>query len=278
MAHGVGNEALTSHFRSTSRSPGPMSQNRPGLNGRGTVEDAEYSLKIQDFAPRVWITFAVLGLLALAYLFSLIVRTPDQSWTWLDGWGVAIFEALASILCIIRGLDKHPGRAAPLALGLGLLCWSLGDAFLTIESLGGATPSVPSIADVLYLGFYPLAYVATVQLLRNAMGRLSRPNWLDGVVAGLGAAAICATFRRQSIWPIPLGTSCCSPSSLVARSCCRVAGLCRGSSSHRALPSMLLATPPISSSHRRSSQRVSALMSTHSPGRRRSSSWPCRCG
>ena len=42
------------------------------------------------------------------------------------------------------------------------------------------------MADVFYLGFYPLAYVATVQLLRTALGRLSRPNWLDGVVAGLG--------------------------------------------------------------------------------------------
>jgi hypothetical protein len=58
---------------------------------------------------------------------------------------------------------------------------------------------VPSLADVFYLGFYPLAYVATVQLLRNAMGRLSRPNWLDGVVAGLGAAAVCAAFAFHSI-------------------------------------------------------------------------------
>ncbi len=96
-------------------------------------------------------------------------------------------------------LDKNPGRVAPLALGIGLLSWSLGDLFLTIESLGGKTPSVPSIADVFYLAFYPLAYIATVQLLRNAMGRLSRPNWLDGVVAGFGAAAVCAAFAFHSI-------------------------------------------------------------------------------
>jgi diguanylate cyclase (GGDEF)-like protein len=47
--------------------------------------------------------------------------------------------------------------------------------------------------------FYPLAYIAAVQILRKAMGRLSRPNWLDGLVAGLGAAAVCAAFAFHSI-------------------------------------------------------------------------------
>jgi len=46
---------------------------------------------------------------------------------------------------------------------------------------------VPSLADAFYIGSLPIGYVATVQLLRSAMGRLSRPNWLDGVVAGFGA-------------------------------------------------------------------------------------------
>ena len=70
---------------------------------------------------------------------------------------------------------------------------------MTIESLGGKTPPTPSWADLFYVGFYPLAYVATVQLLRKAMGRLSRPNWLDGLVAGLGAAALCAAFAFHDI-------------------------------------------------------------------------------
>jgi diguanylate cyclase (GGDEF)-like protein len=199
MANDSGDDVRAGHFRYASRVTVATANGEPGLDISSPMERVERSSRVQDMAPKVWITFAVLGVLAIAYLFSLIVRTHDQDWTWLDGWGVAAFEALVSILCIIRGLDKHPGRAAPLALGLGLLSWSLGDLFLTIESLGGATPSVPSLADVFYLGFYPLAYVATVQLLRNAMGRLSRPNWLDGVVAGLGAAAICAAFAFHDI-------------------------------------------------------------------------------
>ena len=147
----------------------------------------------------VWITYGVLGVALLAYLVTLLVRGPNASWTWLDGWSVVAVEAVASAACIVRGFNRHPGRAAPLALGFALLAWTLGDAFLTIESLGGNTPSTPSIADAFYLGFYPLAYVATVLLIRNGLGRLSKPNWLDGIVAGLGAAAVCAAFAFHDI-------------------------------------------------------------------------------
>ncbi len=162
-------------------------------------ESHEFSSRVQDFSPYAWTGFCVLGVMVIGYLISLLLRSPNQNWTWLDGWTVCAIEGAASIICIIRGMDKDPGRVAPLALGLSLLSWTLGDVFLTIESLGGKTPAVPSLADVFYLGFYPLAYVATVQLLRNALGRLSRPNWLDGVVAGFGAAAICAAFAFHSI-------------------------------------------------------------------------------
>jgi diguanylate cyclase (GGDEF)-like protein len=195
MVDDIEDDIRPSHFRYARRvdsatAVGPAKD--PG-------ETAVFSSRVQDFSPYAWTAFSVLGLMVVAYLISLLLRRPDQSWTWLDGWVVCGIEMTAAVICIIRGLDKNPGRTAPLALGLGLLSWSLGDVFLTIESLGGKTPAVPSIADVFYIGFYPLAYVATVQLLRSALGRLSRPNWLDGVVAGLGAAAVCAAFAFHSI-------------------------------------------------------------------------------
>ena len=185
-----------SHFRYARRDEAKSKAGVPTPPPNGAPA---FSSKIQDLSPYVWTTFCVLGLLVVGYLISLLLRSPDQSWTWLDGWVICGIELVASIICIVRGLDKNPGRLAPLALGLSLLSWSLGDVFLTIESLGGKTPPVPSLADVFYLGFYPLAYVATVELLRAAMGRLSRPNWLDGVVAGLGAAAVLGAFAFHSI-------------------------------------------------------------------------------
>jgi diguanylate cyclase (GGDEF)-like protein len=152
-----------------------------------------------NMAKWMWIGFTFLGVVLVAYLISLLVRSANQDWTWLDGWTVCAVEALASFMCIARGLNKHPGRSAPLALGFGLLSWTIGDILLTFESLGGKSPATPSWADLFYIGFYPLAYIAAVQLLRKAMGRISRPNWLDGVVAGLGASAVCAAFAFHDI-------------------------------------------------------------------------------
>jgi diguanylate cyclase (GGDEF)-like protein len=201
MVDDLEDDIRPSHFRYARRDETtPKKKLRNIMPAQPHVGEAPvFSSKVQDLSPYAWIAFCVLGVLVIAYLISLLVRSPDQNWIWLDGWAVCAIEAIASIICIVRGLDKNPGRIAPLALGLSLLSWTLGDVFLTIESLGGKIPTVPSIADVFYLGFYPLAYVATVQLLRTVMGRLSRPNWLDGVVAGLGAAAVCAAFAFHSI-------------------------------------------------------------------------------
>jgi peptidoglycan/LPS O-acetylase OafA/YrhL len=110
----------------------------------------------------VVITYVILGILLVAYMISLIVRNENQQWLWLDGWLLTSFELVASALCLYKGRQRRSGRAIPLILGLGLLCWTLGDFVLSFESLGGKTPPTPSGADALYLLFYPLAYIATV--------------------------------------------------------------------------------------------------------------------
>ncbi|MGC9960437.1 MAG: bifunctional diguanylate cyclase/phosphodiesterase [Acidimicrobiales bacterium] len=147
----------------------------------------------------LWCSYSVLGVLLLCYLGVLIERGRGARSTVLDGWGVDAFEIVASLLCIARGLMRRRGRAAAFILGCSLLVWAVGDIVLTVESLGGATPPTPSLADVFYLEFYPLAYVAVVIFMRGQVRRLTAPNWLDGAVAGLGAAAVCAAFAFHSI-------------------------------------------------------------------------------
>lgn len=50
----------------------------------------------------------------------------------------------------------------------------------------------PSPADPLLLGFYPMAYVSIVLLVRARVRRFHPSLWLDGLVAGLGVAALGA--------------------------------------------------------------------------------------
>jgi diguanylate cyclase (GGDEF)-like protein len=160
------------------------------------------------------VAFGALAVFLVVYLISLLVRGGEPYWTWLDGWLICAAELTASSLCIARAFVPRPGRRAALVLGLSLLSWTIGDLILTTESLGGATPPTPSPADLFYLLFYPLAYVAVVLFIRDEAGRLSAPNWLDGAIAGLGAAAVCAAFAFEGILESTGGTVLATMTSL----------------------------------------------------------------
>ncbi len=146
----------------------------------------------------LWVVYGVLAAVLVAYLVSLVVR-QDNSSELVDGWLVAAFELVGSGLCFLRAALSPGRRPVPVALGLGTLSWALGDVFLTAESAGGASPPVPSLADAFYLGFYPLLYVGLVLLVRRHMPNLTSAMWLDGIVAGLGAAGVCACFAFSTI-------------------------------------------------------------------------------
>lgn len=105
-----------------------------------TARSAEAKPRLARSSVFLRATYALLALLLAGYLVSLLLRSDDQSWTWLDGWVVCGIELMASVLCIARGVVDRHGRLAALFLGFSLLSWSVGDVVLTIESLGGATP------------------------------------------------------------------------------------------------------------------------------------------
>jgi diguanylate cyclase (GGDEF)-like protein len=147
----------------------------------------------------LWATFGLLGLILVGYLVSLLLRPSDSYWTWLDGWVVCGIELVASAACIVRGLTRRLGQAASLTLGCSVLAWTLGDVVRTAQSIGGTTPPSPSLSDAFYLAFYPLAYVAVVMFMREGPRRLTISNCLDGVIAGLGAAAFCGAFAFHDI-------------------------------------------------------------------------------
>ncbi len=143
--------------------------------------------------------YGLLGLLLVAYLVTLIVRPAARESLLLNGWGSSAFEILASLLALLRGATTRRNRIVPLALGAGMLMWGLGDVVVTFASRHGATPASPSAADAFYLLFFPLAYLALVLMVRRDALRLVPALWLDGAIAGLGAAALCAAFAFRGI-------------------------------------------------------------------------------
>jgi len=140
-----------------------------------------------------------MGILLIAYLGFLILRSSQQFSPWLDGWLVVAFELTASALCLARGFGRGRHRRVALTMGAACFAWATGDLVLTVESLGGATPANPSLADAFYLGFFPIALAAVVLFVRDEIRRGERPNWLDGAIAALGMAALCSGFAFHGL-------------------------------------------------------------------------------
>jgi diguanylate cyclase (GGDEF)-like protein len=181
------------HGTETKDAP-PMSAD--GLSSRLRTAVLPRRRRIDQVPRAIWPLYALLGVLATAYV---VIQLLGVSWPWVDGWGVDGFEMVAAGLCIAKAATLRRGRVVPVLLGVGLVCWAIGDTVLTIQSLGGATPPSPSLADAFYLAFYPVTYGALMLLLRRQVKRFSLATWLDGGVAGLGAAAICAAFAFKAV-------------------------------------------------------------------------------
>jgi diguanylate cyclase (GGDEF)-like protein len=144
----------------------------------------------------IWVVYGVLGVCLLAYIVSQVIRDSNQASTLVDGWGVAAFELVASVLCLSRAAVARTQRLVPLILGLGLFSWSIGD--VTLTALGGSPPT-PSLADAFYLGFYPFTYAGVFLLARRQTQKFTATTWLDGAIAGVGAATICAEFALRGL-------------------------------------------------------------------------------
>jgi methyl-accepting chemotaxis protein len=136
----------------------------------------------------------------IGYAVSLIVRGQNgASPTWLDGWGVAVFELIASVLVLVRGMRYRRDRKYALWLGAGMCAWAVGDFAMTYENLAGANPPALSLANYWWAGFFPLAYVGVMVLMQRDVRKLTAANYLDGVVATLVTAAALVAFAFHTV-------------------------------------------------------------------------------
>jgi PAS domain S-box-containing protein len=162
----------------------------------------------------VWAAFALLGVALVAYLGFMIFRRSWQFSPWLDGWLIVGFQSVACALCFAAGSGRRRHRAVAFVMGAACVSWTVGDLVLTLESLGGATPPTPSLADPFYLAFVPLALVAVVLFVRGEITRRDTANWLDGAIAALGMAALCSLFAFRGIEQLVGGFSLADATNL----------------------------------------------------------------
>jgi two-component system, cell cycle response regulator len=99
---------------------------------------------------------------------------------------------MGGLLCLARGAVYAKERAAWMALGAGCTVWAAAEAYYGFVLAPMKVIPDPSLADAGYLGFYPLAFVGTIMLLRARSGRASAAQWLDGLTAAMAAGALSA--------------------------------------------------------------------------------------
>jgi diguanylate cyclase (GGDEF)-like protein/putative nucleotidyltransferase with HDIG domain len=135
------------------------------------------------------------ALLSVAYALHGLVGLGGAGMDALFDWGV--YNAalcLAAVVMVARGIIVRRERWAWIGLGLGLLSWTAANNYydLFVADLDPA-PS-PSVADGLWLAFYPPAYLAIILIVRSRLSGLRRGLWLDGVIGALAAGALCAAL------------------------------------------------------------------------------------
>jgi len=174
---------------------------RQELDRREADRGRRHWLAMPDAGPAVRMFYVLAAVLVAGYVISELVRRDAHGWPIVDDWGVAVFEILLSAMCIARGLvasnRNRMARAVPIVLGSALMAWSLGDLVLPIAGASGNAN--PPLVDGLYLSFYPLAYVGVMLRLHVRARRITTETWLDGIIAGLGAAAVVSAFLFHTI-------------------------------------------------------------------------------
>ena len=84
-------------------------------------------------------------------------------------------------------------------MGVGVVGWALGNVYYTVVLWDLDPIPIPSPSDVLWLGYYPIVYVAVAMLLRARIARFHASLWVDGALAALAVGALSAAVVFQSV-------------------------------------------------------------------------------
>jgi two-component system cell cycle response regulator len=155
--------------------------------------------KISGLDKRTWIVALLGGGWGLFATLTLLDHGADGS---LGSRLYATLMACAVIACAWRAVVARDERIAWSLMAAAIACWTLGDLYWDVGLSEAATAiQIPSLADSLYLCFYPLTYATLVLLVRRQAGLATRDLWIDGVIGAscMTALALALVFPALDI-------------------------------------------------------------------------------
>src|SRR4051794_31096746 len=150
--------------------------------------------------PLIAACAAALGLTALVALTGAGGARADDV---IGNWGHNALMLVAAGLVVARVVAVPRERAAWSCFAVALVTYAGGEIVWALAYSGAAETPYPSVADALWLAFYPACYVGMVLLVRARVREFQASLWLDGLIAGLvvaayGAAAIFPTMLHAT--------------------------------------------------------------------------------
>jgi diguanylate cyclase (GGDEF)-like protein len=107
-------------------------------------------------------------------------------------WATAAVYVLVSAVVVARAVRIKQSRGAWIVIAVGISLYGAGNLVWSFWLEHVSNPPIPSICDGLWLALYPTSYLGVVLLARRQWRGVPAGVWLDGIVAGLGIAAVGA--------------------------------------------------------------------------------------
>jgi diguanylate cyclase (GGDEF)-like protein len=161
-------------------------------------------------SARAWRLYLAGGVIAVAFYFLLPLKGL---------WSSLAYDliGLSSVVAILVGVRRHrPARAVIWwCFAIGQLLFVLGDVvYAVIDEVLHQSP-FPSVADVFYVGGYPVLAVGLLVLIRGRISGRDRAGLIDAAIIATGLGLLSWTFLMK---PIAADPSLSLPERLVSLS------------------------------------------------------------
>jgi len=101
--------------------------------------------------------------------------------------------------CLWRVVAIREERLPWLIVGLAVVSWTAADIVWTVVYADDPNAPYPSIADALWLAWYPASIVALFLLVRSRLRNARASLWLDGLIGAVATAAVAAAVAYGAV-------------------------------------------------------------------------------
>ena len=101
--------------------------------------------------------------------------------------------------CLWRVAAVREERLAWATMGAAIVIWTAGDIVWTVVWSEDPNAPYPSVADGLWLAWYPASLAALFLLVRSRIASFRASLWLDGTIGALCTVALAFAFAYQPI-------------------------------------------------------------------------------